>query len=121
GEGEDVVGVVVGQVHLEQVEVLVDGLRQPELAGERVDGSDAAAGDAPGPGGGLVVDVGGGEDRLGGGRGDRAIEPASDFALAGGVVAVWNRLHSKSPRDGGRGICVPRSNVPAIPGEFQFY
>ena len=121
GEVQDVVGLVVGEVELEQVESLVDGLGEAELADEQLDGADAAAGDGPGLGGGLVVDVGGGEDRLGRGCGDGSVEPAADFALAGGVVAVWNRLHSKSPCGFGHGICVGRSNVPETPGDFEFF
>src|SRR4051794_31886994 len=37
-----------------------------------------------------------GEDRLGRRCGDRAVEPAADFSLAGGVVAVWNRSQTRS-------------------------
>ena len=48
GEVQDVVGLVVGEVELEQVEPLVDGLGQSELADHQMDGADAAAGDAPG-------------------------------------------------------------------------
>jgi hypothetical protein len=43
------------------------------------------------------VEVRRSEDRRGQGCGDRAVEPLADFALAGGVVAVWDRLRSKSP------------------------
>ena len=50
GDVEDVVGLVVGQVELEQVESLVDGLGQAEFADQELDGADAAAGDGPGPG-----------------------------------------------------------------------
>src|SRR5208282_5336026 len=100
---EDVVTLVVGEVELEQVEAFVDGLGQSELADEQVDGADATAGDGLDLGGGLVVDVGGGEDRHGRRRRDRSIEPAVDFPLAGGVMAVWNRLRSKSPGDSDAG------------------
>ena len=120
GEVQDVVTLVVGEVELEQVEPLVDGLGEAELPDEQLDGADAAAGDGPGLGGDLVVDVRGGEDRLGRGCGDRSVEPPADFALAGGVVAVWNRSHSKSPCGFGHGICVGRSNVPQTPGDFEF-
>ena len=50
GEVEDVVGLVVGEVELEQVEALVDGLGEAELADQEVDGADAAVGDGPGLG-----------------------------------------------------------------------
>jgi hypothetical protein len=91
GEVQDVVGLVVGEVELQQVESLVDGLGQAELADQQMDGADAAAGDAAGLGGDVIVDVGGGEDRLGRGGGDGPVESAADSPLAGGVVAVWNR------------------------------
>ena len=87
GEVQDVVRLVVREVELEQVEPLVDGLGESELADQQLDGADAAAGDAAGLGGGLVVDVGGGEDRLGRRCGDRPVEPAADFRLP----AAWWR------------------------------
>ena len=46
GEVEDVIGLVVGQVDLEQVQAPVDGVDEAELAGQGVDGADAAVGDA---------------------------------------------------------------------------
>jgi hypothetical protein len=97
GEVQDVVGLMVGEVELEQMESLVDGLGEAEFPHEQLDGADAAAGDGLRLGGGLVVDVGRSDDRIGRWCGDRTVEAAADFALAGGVVAVWNRLHSKSP------------------------
>src|ERR671917_1408034 len=101
------VRLVLGEVELQQAEPPVDGRGQAELPHEQLDGSDAAAGDRPGLGGDIVVDVGGGEDRVGRWCGDWAVESAADFALAGGVVAVWNRLHSKSPRGWAIGsVCV---------------
>jgi hypothetical protein len=103
---------VVGEVVLEQMEALVDGLGEAELADQELDGADAAAGYRPRLGGDVVVDVAGGEDWLGRGLGDRSVEPESDFPLARGVADVWNRSHSKSPRGESHGICVGRSNVP---------
>src|SRR5512135_1198012 len=107
GEVQDVVGLVVGEVELQQMEPLVDGLGQAELPHEQLDGADAAADDRPGLGGDIVVDVGGGEDWVGRRCGDRTVESAADVALAGGVVSVWNRSHSKSPRGWAMGsVCV---------------
>jgi hypothetical protein len=57
GEVEDVVTLVVREVVFEQVESFVDGLGQPELADEELDGTDAAAGDGPGLGGDFIVQV----------------------------------------------------------------
>jgi hypothetical protein len=69
-----VVTLVIREVVLEQVESFVDGFGQPELPHQQLDGADTAAGDGLGLGGGLVVDVGRGDDRLGRGRRDRAVE-----------------------------------------------
>ena len=44
GEVEDVVGLVIGEVELEQVESFVDGLGEAELLDQELDGADAAAG-----------------------------------------------------------------------------
>ena len=112
GDVEDVVGFVVGEVELEQVEPLVDSLREVELADQQMDGADAAAGDGFCLGRGFVVDVAGGDDRIGRRCGDRPIEPSSNFPLAGGVMAVWNRFHSKSPWGDRPEICGGRSSVP---------
>jgi hypothetical protein len=59
------VGLVVGQVKLEQVESSIDGLGESEVSGEGVDGSDASDGEPAGPLGNLIVDVAGSQDRLG--------------------------------------------------------
>lgn len=99
------VTLVIREVVLEQMESLVDGLSQPEFPHEELKGANASARDGPALGGGVVVDVGGGEDRIGRGCSDRSIESLADFALAGGMVSVWNRLHSKSPCGLGHGIC----------------
>jgi hypothetical protein len=65
GQGQYMVGLVVGQVKLEQLESAVDGLGESEATGEGVDGSDAADGEATGTLGNLIVDVAGGQDRFG--------------------------------------------------------
>ena len=114
------VTLVVREVELEQVEPFVDRLGEPEFPHEELNGADPTAGDGLCLGGGLVADVRGGEDRLRRGCGGGSIEPLADFPLAGGVVSVWNRFHSKSPCGLGQGICVGRSNVPETPGDFEF-
>ena len=47
GDVEDVIGLVIREMNLEQVQTLVDGPGQAEAMGEPVDGSDAAVGDGP--------------------------------------------------------------------------
>src|ERR1035438_10172263 len=46
GEVEHVIGFVVRQVQLEQVQASIDGVDQTDAPGQQVDGPDAAAGDA---------------------------------------------------------------------------
>jgi hypothetical protein len=58
--------------------------------------ANATAGHGEGPGGTIVVHVGG-ADRRGGGDDDRLVELALDFPLAGGVEAVWNGSHAGAP------------------------
>ena len=120
GEVEDVITLVIRQVILEQVESFVDGLGESEFAHQEWDGTDAAGCDGSGPGSDFVVEIRGGEDGHGRGRMDGPVEPEADFPLAGGVVLVWNRYHSKSPCGYGHEICVGRSNVPETPGDFEF-
>ena len=48
----------------EELEPVVDGLGESELADERLDGADAAVRDRAGLGGDLVLDVGRGDDRV---------------------------------------------------------
>ena len=65
GQGQHMVGLVVGQVQLEQLEASVNGLREAETIGEGVDGSDAPNGESARAFGNLIVDVGGGQDGFG--------------------------------------------------------
>ena len=51
------IGFVIGQMNLEQVETSVDGLDEAELVGEGMHGADATVADAAGALGDLVVDV----------------------------------------------------------------
>ena len=48
GDVQDVVGLVIGEVPLEQVEAVVDGGDQPGAAGDQEHGADAAGGQALG-------------------------------------------------------------------------
>jgi hypothetical protein len=64
GDVEDVITLEVGQVPLEQVEVLIEVVDEPERLGHEMDGPDAAGCDGPGAVGDLIVDVGGGHHRL---------------------------------------------------------
>src|SRR5262249_7744306 len=69
---------------------------QADLAGQEVDGPDPAGGDGPGPVGQLVVDVGGGQHRLGALDAGLVLDPAEDAPLASGQPAVDTGVHSKT-------------------------
>jgi hypothetical protein len=56
GDVEGVLGFVIGQVDLEQVQPLVDGLWEPQVAGQRMGGANATVGKAAGAVCHLVVD-----------------------------------------------------------------
>ncbi len=64
GEVEHVVGFVIGQVKLEQMQPLVDGVDQSDPPGQQVDSPNAAARDAADAIGHLVMDVARAELRL---------------------------------------------------------
>jgi len=61
GDVQHVVGLVVGQVPLEQVEAAVDVTDEPTLAGDQEHGPDAAAGQSLDAVGQLILDVTGGD------------------------------------------------------------
>ena len=63
GDVQHVVGLVVGQMDLEQFQVTVDRLIEPELTDQQVDSSDAAMGGRSRAITDVVVDVRGGHDR----------------------------------------------------------
>jgi len=58
-------GFVEGQVDLEPVQPLVDGVDQPDLPSQGVDGPKAAVDEAAGAVGDVVMDVAGGEQGFG--------------------------------------------------------
>ncbi len=56
---------MVGEMELEQMESLSNGLIEAELADQELDGADATARDGSDFGRRFVLDVAGGEDRVG--------------------------------------------------------
>ena len=94
GDGEHVVRLVVGQMDLQQVQLAVEGVDEAAVAGQQVDGPDAAAGEAAVAGGEFIVDVGGGQQRHL--RGAVVMADAmGDATLAGGQNLVYKSIHSK--------------------------
>ena len=104
GDVEDVVGLVIGQVNLEQVQVLVDGLGQAEPVGEHVDGPDTTVGNGSVAVGHVVGDEVIGEDGPVCGHVLGLVESALDSGLACAEPGAENRVHSKaSVGSGGEG------------------
>jgi hypothetical protein len=91
-----VVALEVGLVPLEEVEVPVDVLDEAELAGQEVDGADAAWRDGADPVGDLVMDVGGGHHRLMAFYAGLVLDAAEDSPLAAIQLAVETGVHSKT-------------------------
>jgi hypothetical protein len=96
GEGQNVVGFVVREMDLQQVEAVVDRLNEAELPSKLVEGADPAVGDAAAAVGNLLVDVAGGEHGLKAAAAVAGVESAFDPALAVGQLVVDSRVHSKS-------------------------
>jgi hypothetical protein len=97
GDAEDVVGLVIGEMAFEQVEVLIDVGDQPSASREQELGADAASGKPLDPIGQLVVDVAGGDHRafaLGAGA---VLDAAEDPALASPEFVEDIGFHSKAP------------------------
>ena len=81
GDVEDVVGFVVGQVPLEEVEVAVDVLDELDLLGQEEEGADAAGTEPAAPTGVFVVDIAGGHHGYRPLRAGRVVEPFLDPPL----------------------------------------
>ena len=64
GAMEHVVRLVVGRMALQQVQVLIDGLGQTDLADQPLDRPQAAIGEAPAPLGSILLDVAAAKHRL---------------------------------------------------------
>ena len=92
---QHVVRLVVRQMHLEQMQLLIDGLDQPRPAGQQVHRANASRPQPVGPATQLVVDVAGGQHGLFGRRPVPVAEPALDSALAIGYFFSFTLTHSK--------------------------
>jgi hypothetical protein len=96
GEVENVIGLVVGKVELEQVQAVVDGVDEADLPRQGMDGPDAAAADTACAGGHFVVDVAGGEHGSLTATAVGAVETTSEAALAVGQLPAYLGFHLKS-------------------------
>src|ERR1044071_267183 len=81
GDVENVIGFIIGQMNLEEMESAIDGVDEADAACQEVKGADAAMADGVGALGDFVVDVAGGEDRPLAADGPGFVEPLLDSAL----------------------------------------
>src|SRR5450432_1391640 len=88
--------LVEGQVNLEDVQALVDGVDQTKLAREEMDGADAAVADAVATVAEFVLNVAGGEHGFAAIAERGFVEGASEAALAIGQLPGYSWFRSKS-------------------------
>jgi hypothetical protein len=103
---EDVIGLVIREMDFQEVETLVNGLGQPELVCEPVDGPDAAVNNGSVSLRNVVVDGATGEDGSGGRGVLGLIESPLDSVLACAKPGAEEGFHSKSSVWSGRVGCV---------------
>ena len=99
--------LVVGQVELQQAEAAVDRLVEPELAGQQVDGPDAAGGGGPRAVGDFVMDVGGRHHRPVAAAVVILVQAAGDLPLASLDLLAYLGTHSKTLRSGPWSLFTP--------------
>jgi len=100
-EIENMIGFVVWQVNLEQMEFAIDGIDEAEALGEEMKSADATVADAVHAVGDFVVDVAGGEDGPMAANGFAFIEPALHTALVSVQAISYLGIHSKFLSAGG--------------------
>jgi hypothetical protein len=96
GEVEHMIGFVIGQGQLEQMQMLIDRFDQTRAPHQQMHGPNAAATDAADLVGHFVMNVAGRQLRLEPEREILLVEPAFDSTLATGVPATEDDLHLKS-------------------------
>ena len=89
------IGLVIRQVDLQEVEPFVDGAGEAKALAQEVQRANAAIGDAMATLGEFVMNVGGGEDRLVEIVEFVLVEPILNSALAGLQLASYLNVHSK--------------------------
>jgi hypothetical protein len=85
-------------VELEQVQSAVDGIDEGDLAGQGVDGADAARADGAAAVGDLLLEVARGEHGLAAPLHVGLVQTALYALLAVGQLAAYARFHLKSLR-----------------------
>jgi len=90
------IGLVVWQMNLEQVEATINGVDQANAPGQKVEGADAAVGQAANPVRNFVMNVAGREHGLIEIGHDCLIQASLDATLAVGEFSPYDLFHSKS-------------------------
>jgi hypothetical protein len=121
GEVEDVVGFVVGQVDLEDMEVSIKPVDEAQLTGEQVKGADAAVADAVAAVTDLEVNVAGGEHGFGATTEIGLVQAALDLALAVVELATYLLFHLKTLVTGVVKEPDNSSNTAEMPRVFEFF
>src|SRR5262249_52907477 len=120
-QAEDVVGLEVGQVPLEQVQVAVEGVGQAEALHEELAGAEAAGVQAAGLVAEVVVDVAVAEHPAALLGPVPVAQAAADAALAIAESPLYRDVHLKYLRAGGRGNCLGTPISPRMPRYFKFF
>jgi hypothetical protein len=121
GDREDMVGLVIGQMDLEEMEALVNAVDESEPTGEEMKGAEAAVSDTPRAVADLVVQVAGGEHGLGAASEVRLVETTLNPALTLLQLSVYRRVHSKTLGTGVNGETVYSSYIPEKTRVFEFF
>ena len=121
GDVEYVVGLMVGQMDLEQAERGVDRLVQAELLDEQMDSPDAAVGGRPGAIGEFVVDVRGGQDGLLAAAVVVLVQASQDSPLAFLDLPSYLGTHSKTSVRRGKGLVCVLLKPPKTPKVFESF
>jgi hypothetical protein len=112
---------VEGQMELKEMQTLIDGVDQAELAGQDVNGADAAVGNALAAVAEFVMDVARGEHGLVALVELGFVEAPGDAALAVGQFFGYSRFHSKSLAVSGVGKGCYSSNTGKTRKDFEFF
>jgi hypothetical protein len=120
-DGKDVVGLVIGEMNLQELEALVEAFDESEAAGEQMESADAAGGNAANTVADLIVNVAGGEDGLGAAPQVRFIEASFDPPLAVTQLTVYSRIHLKILVAVVGEERVYSSNAAETPRVFEFF
>ena len=87
---------VIGQVDLEEVESLIDGVDEAQTSSQEMKGANAAVANAAGALGDFVMDIAGRQDRPCGVVDARFVEAPLQTALATSQLLSYLGVHSKS-------------------------